>query len=79
MSDVDGEYRYEVGFVSEGDYTLAYTCGAVDDDPEAVDELVFFGTANATVEADTTTEVNFTIDQAEDETTEEQTEEQTDA
>lgn len=79
VSDVDGEYRYEVGFVSEGDYTLAYTCGAVDDDPEAVDELVFFGTANATVEADTTTEVKFTIDQAEDETTEEQTEEQTDA
>ncbi len=78
VADEGGEYRYEVGFVSEGDYTLAYTCGAVDDDPEAEDELVFFGTSNATVEADTTTEVNFTIDQAE-ENTEEETEEQTDA
>lgn len=78
VADEDGEYRYEVGFVSEGDYTLAYTCGAVDDDPETVDELVFFGTSNAAVEADTTTEVNFTIDQAEDDTGE-NTEQQTDA
>ncbi len=62
VSETDGGYGYEVGFLDEGDYTLAYTCGASDDDPEAEDSLTFVGTTNATVEADATTEVNFASD-----------------
>lgn len=62
VSEVEGGYGYEVGFLDEGDYTLAYTCGASTDDPEAEDSLTFVGTTNATVEADTTTEVNFASD-----------------
>ena len=36
-----GAYRYELGFVPEGDYTIAYTCDAVNDDPETEDKLAF--------------------------------------
>lgn len=60
VGEVEGGYGYEVGFLDEGDYTLAYTCGASSDDPEAEDSLTFVGTTTATVEADATTEVNFT-------------------
>jgi hypothetical protein len=59
------EYRYEVGFLPEGDYTLSYTCDARLDDPEEEDELAFVGTANATVEAGAETELNFTLESAE--------------
>lgn len=62
VSEVEGGYGYEAGFLDEGDYTVAYTCGASDDDPEAEDSLTFVGTTNATVEADATTEVNFASD-----------------
>lgn len=57
----DGAYDYEVGFLAEGNYTLAYTCDAHLDDPEAEDELRFVGTQPASVEADTVTEVNFEL------------------
>lgn len=63
LAQVDGGYEYEVGFLEAGDYTLAYTCDAASDQPETVDELTFIGSSNATVEADMTTEVNFTVDQ----------------
>lgn len=63
VAQVDGGYEYEAGFLEAGDYTLAYTCDAASDQPETVDELTFIGTSNATVEADMTTEVNFTVDQ----------------
>ncbi len=61
VSESGGEYSYEAGFLDEGDYTVAYTCGAMDDDPEAEDSLTFVGESNATVEADAETEVNFTL------------------
>jgi len=57
----DGAYDYEVGFLAEGNYTLAYTCEAHLDDPEAADELQFVGTQPASVEADSVTEVNFEL------------------
>lgn len=41
VSVEEGQYRYELGFLTEGDYTVAYTCNASDDDPEAVDALTF--------------------------------------
>ncbi|MDQ2075746.1 DUF4382 domain-containing protein [Marinimicrobium sp. ABcell2] len=65
------EYRYEVGFLAEGDYTLSYTCDARLDDPEAEDDLTFVGTANASVEAGAETELNFTVESEETEEDEE--------
>jgi hypothetical protein len=56
---VDSEYSYEVGFLSEGTYTISYTCDAGADAPEVADELVFSGTTNVTVSADTVTTHNF--------------------
>lgn len=73
-------YRYEVGFLTEGDYTVAYTCGATNDDPEADDTLTFVGPATVAVVANAESELNFeagaetvTDDQpAEEETTTEE-------
>ncbi len=55
----DDAYRYEVGFLTEGDYTVANTCGATNDDPEADDTLTFVGPATVAVVANTETELNF--------------------
>jgi hypothetical protein len=55
-----GEYRYEVGFLTEGSYTLAYTCDASKDDPEAPNSLTFVGETSTNVEANAETELNFT-------------------
>jgi hypothetical protein len=54
-----GEYQYEVGFLSEGSYTLAYTCDAGIDDPATADTLDFVGTVNVEVMADTETMLDF--------------------
>ncbi len=48
-------YSYELGFLAAGNYTLAYTCDAAIDDPEAVDQLTFVGTATVAVEEGTET------------------------
>lgn len=54
----DGEaYSFSVGFLTEGDYTLAFTCDAGDDDPEADDDLDFSATLNTAVTAGETTNV----------------------
>ena len=42
-------YTYELGFMPVGDYTLAYTCQNAEDAPEAVDEIMFNGSANVTM------------------------------
>ena len=52
----DGAYRFTVGFLTEGDYTLAFTCDAADDDPEADDTLDFSATLNTDVTPGETTE-----------------------
>ena len=44
-----GEYDYEVGFLPEGTYTVAYTCMANLDDPEKDDLILFQQTTNVTV------------------------------
>lgn len=36
-----GDYRYHVGFLEAGEYTVAYTCDAASDNPEEVNELTF--------------------------------------
>ena len=53
-----GEYEFEIGFVNEGDYTLAFTCEAGNDDPET-DDSISFTTVNATVTARDTVSVDF--------------------
>ena len=44
-----GEYDYEVGFLPEGDYTVAYTCMADLDDPETDDVISFSQVSNVSV------------------------------
>lgn len=56
-----GIYAYEIGFVEAGEYTLAYSCDAAIDDPEAADTLDFFAAVNIIVDVDQLTEQNFTL------------------
>jgi len=44
-----GEYDYEIGFLPEGNYTVAYTCMADQDDPKADDAIIFSQVTNVTV------------------------------
>jgi hypothetical protein len=45
------EYRYEIGFVAAGPYTVAFTCQAADDDPVTDDQIAFVGAADVAVTA----------------------------
>jgi len=63
---LDNSYNYGVGFLNAGDYTLAFTCIADTDDPEADDSGFgnnlgdgFVATANVTVTKGETIIVNF--------------------
>lgn len=42
-------YQFEIGFVPAGDYTVAFTCQGLDDDPETDQTLVFPAQTNVTV------------------------------
>ncbi|SDZ92431.1 DUF4382 domain-containing protein [Alkalimonas amylolytica] len=44
------EYRYSIGFVDAGNYTVAITCDLADD-PEEVDEILFLEAQNISIEA----------------------------
>ncbi|MHC9511680.1 DUF4382 domain-containing protein [Kangiella sp. M94] len=57
--NTDGFYEYEIGFVQAGDYTLAFTCEAANDDPETDDVITFSATQNVTVSANETATVDF--------------------
>lgn len=57
----DDAYSYEVGFLAEGDYTVAYTCSADIDDPATADDVVFSGSSSVTVSAFTAAEAHFAI------------------
>ena len=59
LNSISGEYRYTAAFLEAGNYTVAYTCQALDDDPTVDDALTFSGTSNATVTAKTTAILNF--------------------
>lgn len=54
-----GEYEYEIGFVLTGDYTLAFTCQALDDDEASDDTIAFADNANITLEAGETETQDF--------------------
>jgi len=47
----NGNYRYIIGYVPEGEYTLAFTCQADLDDPDVIDDIVFGFTSSITVTA----------------------------
>lgn len=60
--DDNGEYNYTVGFLSAGDYRVAFTCDASADDPEVDDDsttVSFPSTATVTITADGITTHNF--------------------
>lgn len=54
-----GIYHYTLGDVEAGDYTVAFTCQSLDDDPQTDDNITFAQKANVTVAADETTEQDF--------------------
>ena len=56
------EYEYTIGFVPAGDYTVAFTCDALLDEPltEDSESMVFDPQADVSVEAEQTTQHDFT-------------------
>jgi hypothetical protein len=57
LVDADTQ-SYHLAYLSPGEYTVAFTCDAALDDPEADDDLLFAPVANATVAANETTVVD---------------------
>lgn len=57
--DENGFYTYSITFLSPGDYTVAFTCQALDDDADTDDDIAFDGVANASVEDGEETVVDF--------------------
>ena len=47
-------YKYEAAFLPAGDYTIAFTCNADQDDLDNDDDLKFFGTQNITIKVNDT-------------------------
>lgn len=56
-----GLYEYRIGFVPAGDYTVAFTCNALDDMPDMDDALVFSQSANVGVSAGNDSDYDFTV------------------
>ncbi|TGN38378.1 DUF4382 domain-containing protein [Marinobacter confluentis] len=54
LKDGDSLYSYKAAFLTEGEYTISYSCQV--DDNEIDDEIEFDGTQNVTVEAGIETE-----------------------
>lgn len=59
--DGDGTYTGKAGFLSAGDYTVAFTCQAGSDSNEADDDIGLQGTQELTVEADKGTTYSYTV------------------
>ncbi len=54
-----GVYEYRADFLPEGNYTLALTCQALNDDPALQDGINFLAAENRTVEAGQTATLDF--------------------
>ena len=54
---VPGEYNYKAAFLTEGNYTVSYSC--TPDDNDQNEALVFEESQNMSVEADVTSRVDF--------------------
>jgi hypothetical protein len=59
LDEASGEYRYRLAFVPAGNYTVALTCDADEDEADADDAIEFIGPQNATVAAGQTTQIDF--------------------
>jgi len=59
QQDQNGAYTWSVTFLSPGDYTVALTCQALDDDAATDDEIVFGDSLNASVTDGRDTVVDF--------------------
>jgi hypothetical protein len=46
-----GEWQYTVGFLPAGEYSVAFTCQALDDEPGSEDGIVFTGLSDVTIVA----------------------------
>lgn len=57
--DLDGNYTYTLGFIPEGDYTIAFTCNADLDTPDNNELIEFRSVFNVTVNAGETKNINF--------------------
>jgi hypothetical protein len=51
LDNATGSYKYTAAFFEAGDYTVAYTCQAAEDDPATDDNIAFIGTANVALVA----------------------------
>jgi len=58
--DGAGNYTYTTALLAPGDYTLAATCEADNDDPEVDDAIIFVGTDGVTVATGEGAILNFT-------------------
>ena len=56
---VSGRFAYRISFLEPGEYTVSFTCDGEVDNPDVNDLVRFEATANATVDADQTTIVDF--------------------
>jgi len=54
-----GQYEYEIGFITRGNYTVAFTCEADNDDPASNDAVAFLDDANVIIEPGKTIMYNF--------------------
>ncbi len=59
VTTTNGTASYTAAFLPVGSYTLAFTCQAGSDNPEANDTIVFLGARSVSVTANTTTTSNF--------------------
>lgn len=56
-----GLYEYSFGFVPEGSYTVAFTCNALFDAPDADDDIVFSQSVNVQVMAGANIDQDFVV------------------
>lgn len=58
-TNASGTWRYTAAFLAPGSYTVAFSCQAASDDPQANDAPVFLGTQTVTVTAGATATADF--------------------
>lgn len=54
-------YRYEIGFLTPGEYSIALTCQSLEDAPETDDDILFLDSDNVIVEANAETVYDFSV------------------
>lgn len=67
LDEETSEFVYTAAFLDEGEYTVAFTCQAERDDPEAETAIRFDDSANATVTAGEETTIDFVAPEPEPE------------